>query len=78
MFPGTTIILAHALTGMSVVTTPQLASMPPPWVGELPSDGMRKVMRVITLSNFSVVPGPEIEGALHAALFRSTEHLYDL
>ena len=73
MFPGST-LLAHALTGMSVtVPVP-----PPPSAIELPSDGMRKVIRLIELSDYSVFPGPQVEAVLHGALFRSTEHLYDL
>jgi hypothetical protein len=76
MLSGTT-ILAHALTGMSITVVPQTANNPVPAI-VLPSDGMRAAIYVITLSQFEVIPGPQFEGVLHGALFRSTEHLYDL
>ena len=69
-------MLAHALTGLTVVTS-QIADKPAIAI-ELPSDGMRRAVQVITLSEFSVITGPDFEGVLHGALFRSTEHLYDL
>jgi hypothetical protein len=70
-------LLAQALTGMSIVTLPHAADNPVPAV-VLPSDGMRMAIHVITLSKFEVIPGPQFEGVLYGALFRSTEHLYDL
>lgn len=76
MWPGTS-ILAQAVTGMSMVTTPQCPDNPVPAI-VLPSDGMRAVIHVITVSKFEVIPGPQFEGVLHGAMFRSTDHLYDL
>jgi hypothetical protein len=70
-------ILAHALTSLTVVTTQPVTDKPPAAI-QLPSDGMRRAMHVIRLSEFSVIAGPQFEGVLHGALFRSTEHLYDL
>jgi hypothetical protein len=76
MFPRA-IALAHAFTGMVAITTPQAVANVTP-AAELPSDSMNRVIHAITLSNFSVISGPEFERVLQGALLRSTEHLYDL
>jgi len=74
MYPPT--MLAHALTTLTVVTTPQ--PQQPVVAIQLPSDGMRRAVQIIRLSDFKVIAGSEFEGVLHGALFRSTEHMYDL
>jgi len=75
MFPGTN-IFAQALTGISFVAPLHAADRHVSAV-TLPSDSLRMI-HVITLSQFDVIPGPQFEGVFHGALFRSTEHLYDL
>ena len=72
----TSTFLAQALTG--AVTTTAVQHPPSPPAIELPSEGIHQARHAITLTALMLDAGHELEAIMRAAVFRGTEHRYDL